>query len=298
MSMKRILCAFLLLCILPFQALGESIINLIENPDATYSFAEGVPLLEVVFPRVHSSDCAVVRFGDEVMMIDASTSGERMHKRIQSALEAMAVSHIDVAFNSHPHNDHIDGFEVVYGHTPFDTFVVTFPEDHNKHIAAAVSFARENGVTIEHAGDGDVLYLGAGHDVALHVIQRDGPQWTDNDRSAMLKIVYGERSILFSGDIENRAQADYAKNPPACGIDVDILKYPHHGLARLNTDLLAAISPEISLINGGSDSGKNGRDFMKKKGQPFLVGYKGLTRMRTDGKIWVIDYLDEIVTDR
>ena len=299
MSVKRFFCLLLLLCLFPCVAHGDgNVINLIENPDAVYSFSPDVPLLEVVFPRVHSSDCAVIRFGDEVMMIDASTAGERMHKRIKSALEAMEVTRIDTAFNTHPHNDHIDGFPVVYEHTPFDRFIITFPEDYNRHMSAAVAYAKEKGVPVEYAANNDVLTFGSRGEVALHVIQRDGPQWTDNDRSAMLKIVYGERSILFTGDIENRAQADYAANPPDIGLDVDILKYPHHGIARLNTDLLELISPEITLINGGSDSGKNGRDFMKKKGYPFLIGYKGLTRMRTDGHIWVIDYLDEIVTDR
>lgn len=30
----------------------------------------------------------------------------------------------------------------------------------------------------------------------------------------------------------------------------------------------------------------------------FISGYQGLTRMRTDGSIWVIDYLHEDNTDR
>ena len=299
MRMKHLFAALLLLLCLPCLAHAEgSVVNLITDPDAAYEFKEGATLLEVVFPRVHSSDCAVIRFGDEVMMIDASHAGEGMQKRIKSALEAMNVTHIDTAFNSHPHNDHIDGFQVVYTHTPFDRLVLTFPEDYDKHISAAVSFAHEHGVKVEHVSDGDVLPMGPSGEVTMQVIQRDGKQWTDNDRSAMLLITYGERSILFTGDIENRAQADYAANPPACGLDADILKYPHHGLARINTDLLAAISPELSLINGGKDSGANGREFMTKKRYPFLVGYKGLTRMRTDGVIWVVDYLDEVVTDR
>ena len=132
----------------------------------------------------------------------------------------------------------------------------------------------------------------------MHVIQRDGVKWSENDQSAMLMIIYGERSILFSADIENHAQADYAANPPPCGIDADILKYPHHGIVRMNSDFLNAVSPEIVFTNGGLDSGRSGRDYLKRKKQPYLVGYKGLTRMRTDGRIWVIDYLEEIVTDR
>ena len=299
MLTRRILISLLFICLLPCMVWADgSVINLIDHPDAVYAFREGAPLLEVVFPRVHSSDCAVLRFGDEVMMIDASHAGEGMQKRIKSALEAMDVTHIDIAFNSHPHNDHIDGFIPVYDTAPFEKLVITFPEDYDKHMKSVVKFAQEHSIPIEHAADGDVLTLGPTGEVTLDVIQRDGSKWTLNDQSAMLMVRYGERSILFTGDIENRAQKSYAAEIPACGLDADILKYPHHGIGKLDTNLLAAISPEMTLINGGKDSGETGREFMKKKKLPFLVGYKGLTRMRTDGEIWVIDYLDEIVTDR
>ena len=30
----------------------------------------------------------------------------------------------------------------------------------------------------------------------------------------------------------------------------------------------------------------------------FISGYQGLTRMRTDGSIWVVDYVRETETDR
>ena len=299
MNIKRIFILLLFLCLIPCFAWTESsIINLIDHPDAEYAFREGATLLEVVFPRVHSSDCAVLRFGDEVMMIDASHAGEGMQKRIKSALEAMNVTHIDTAFNSHPHNDHIDGFAVVHDTATFGEFVIAFPEDYDKHMTAAVRFMNEKNVPIKQVGDGDVLFMGPSDEVIMDVIQRNGPKWTLNDLSAMLMIRYGNRSILFTGDIENRAQKSYAADIPSVGIDADILKYPHHGIGKLDLNLLEAISPEMTLINGGKDSGKTGREFMKKKKLPFLVGYKGLTRMRTDGEIWVIDYLDEIVTDR
>jgi len=299
MITRRILAALLLLLMLPCISLAEScIVNLIENPQATYSFAEGAPILEIVFPRVHSSDCAVLRMGDEVLMLDASIPGADMQARIQSALEAMGVTHIDVAFNSHPHNDHIGGFAEVYKVAPFDKLIITYPEDFNKFMVSALGFMADHSIPVEHAADGDLLSMGPSGEVSLHVIQRNGERWTENDQSAMLMVKYGERSILFSADVENRAQADYAANPPAIGIDADILKYPHHGLVRMNSDFLSAVSPEITLINGGLDTGREGREYMKRKKLPFLVGYKGLTRMRTDGQIWVIDYLDEVVTNK
>ena len=104
-------CALILL-LFPLCARAEEqpvIINLVEDASQDYRFEEGAPLLEIVFPRVISSDCAILRFEDQVMMIDSSTRSEKMNNRIQTACQTIGVDHIDVAYNSHPHNDHIDG---------------------------------------------------------------------------------------------------------------------------------------------------------------------------------------------
>ena len=34
------------------------------------------------------------------------------------------------------------------------------------------------------------------------------------------------------------------------------------------------------------------------QGGDRLIGYEGLTRLRTDGKVWVVDYMHENYTDR
>jgi hypothetical protein len=75
--MKRLIALLLLICLLPFAALAEEekqiIFDRTKNLTEEYVFPEGTPVLEIVFPRVYSSDCAIIRFGDETMMIDAST---------------------------------------------------------------------------------------------------------------------------------------------------------------------------------------------------------------------------------
>lgn len=68
-------CALILL-LFPLCACAEEqpvIINLVEDASQDYRFEEDAPLLEIVFPRVISSDCAILRFEDQVMMIDSST---------------------------------------------------------------------------------------------------------------------------------------------------------------------------------------------------------------------------------
>ena len=114
----------------------------------------------------------------------------------------------------------------------------------------------------------------------------------------MLLIQYGERTILFTGDVENRAQRSYFTTVPEGGIKADILKYPHHGQVKLDDRFLELIDPELVFMNGDSGVMEGAKKYLKKHGIPYLIGYDGLTRMRTDGRIWVVDYMREKETDR
>lgn len=297
--MKRLIC--LLLALLPLCALAQEpvIIDRTGNLTEEYRFPEGTPVLEIVFPRVYSSDCAIVRYGYDVMMIDASTATGEMQERVRSALYSMGVSYIDIAFNSHPHPDHINGFIPVAEYFPIGRLLLTFEEDYNDSMRRVVKAFSERGIPIEHVGDGDVFYLGPEEDVTVRVLQRnDNGLWGGNNRSAMLHIQFGERSILFAADVENHAQRSFGENPPAEGIRADILKYPHHGQVKLHDPFMDAISPSFVILNGANEVMTGGKNYLNRNKVPYLISYQGLIRLRTDGQIWVVDYLHEIYTDR
>ena len=301
--MKRLLSLFAALLLLPVLTLAEAaapiIIDRTGNLVEEYKFPEDTPILEIVFPRVYSSDCAIVRFGYDTMMIDASTATDAMQERIRSALRSMGVDYIDIAFNSHPHDDHINGFIPVAEYYPVGRLVLAFEEDANAEMKKVVAYYIEKDIPIEHVEDGEIFYLGAEEEVTIRVMQRnDSGTWEPNNRSAMLHIRYGERSILFCGDVENHAQRSFGENPPAEGLKADIMKYPHHGQVKLHDPFFEAIAPELVFMNGANQVMEGAKNYLNKRKVPYLIGYEGLTRLRTDGNVWVVDYLHEDYTDR
>ncbi len=84
---KLLLLLLMMALLLPTFAMAETpvIVNLVENPDAEYHFEDGAKILEIVFPRVYSSDCILLRYDGMVMMIDASTKNATMRNRIYTA---------------------------------------------------------------------------------------------------------------------------------------------------------------------------------------------------------------------
>ena len=282
--MKRFLLILLVLALIPGLAMADGkVINLVADPDAEWHFAENAPVLEVVFPPVKGADAAILRMGDEVAMIDAATAGQR--QRVADTLKALDISRVNIAFNTHPHDDHIVGFQHVPETAKMDKLVITFPEDANNHMKNTLRVMEELGIPVEHAADGDVLRVGQAE---LKVIQKTEKWFTDNNKSAMVMVTYGDCRLLMAADVELDAQNLLLKTCPE-ELDADILKYPHHGVAKAGWNFLKHISPELSVITNGRYNVKNTRKDAEKRGIPLVYTAEGTVRLRTDGNIWVVD---------
>lgn len=85
------------------------IIDRTADPTLTYTFPEGSQLLEIWFPNLHDADAALLRFGDENVLIDCATEFV-MGRRTVKLLELTGTNHLNAIYNSHPHNDHLLGF--------------------------------------------------------------------------------------------------------------------------------------------------------------------------------------------
>jgi len=288
MKAKRFLALCLLLIFLPCLSLAEgAVINLIDHPDAEYAFAEDAELFTIVYPNIHGSDCCIMMYQDEVWMVDCSTD-DQAPKLVVPALAALGVTHVDVAFNSHPHDDHITGFEFIGDQASIGKLLIAFDNNHNHILKRTVYRLTNKGTAVERVYDGDVLTMGDGG-VVMDVVQRHGGEFTDNDRSAMLMVRFGKRSIFMTGDIENRGQKGLLKNPPACGVAADILKYPHHGHAKMDDELFRLMNPELVIVTAHEMPADDGFAFLKRMDVPGVSTWYGCIRLRTDGQIWVVD---------
>jgi len=265
--------------------MNSCIINLLEHPQAAYAFREDASILEMVYPTVQGSDACVIRMGQEVMLLDCSTD-DQAPVHVIPVLKAMGIDHIHVAFNSHPHEDHITGFETLEGFA-LDKLLIAHEENYNSAMIHALEVLRGRGVKVEHVQDGDVLRLGQAE---MTVIQRAREGFQINDLSAMLKIRCGERTLLSTGDVEDSAQQAMLDQAPACGLTADIMKFPHHGLGGVLDGFYAAISPDLVVMTA-REWPNPGLAYLQARGAKVLNTWDAPIRLRTDGHIWVVDTL-------
>lgn len=136
----------------------------------------------------------------------------------------------------------------------------------------------------------------------------DLPKAVVNANSMWLKITYGDRSMLFTGDVMKRAKNAYSPDSPnyaeepfdvmlsyyadKCGEDVfdaDIVKFPHHGQVRAEASkgVFEVFSPEFIICTA-----TNFRETTVEKAQKYWDKYNGAyclsdgngMHIATDGK--------------
>jgi competence protein ComEC len=80
------------------------------------------------------------------------------------------------------------------------------------------------------------------------------PRFTNcNNHCVVLRVDFGQASILITGDLESAALPDLVKRYQGTGLlDVDVYLVGHHGSANGTTpDLVAAMTPRLALISMG-----------------------------------------------
>ena len=290
LRMCRVLAFFLTIVLLavPAAVLADEsrVVNHFLNPDQPCELREDVPLLEILFPSIAGCDCAVFRMEDQVMMIDAGSSYMAEHFIIPF-LEQLDIRHIDTAFLTHPHDDHVDGFlSMLEKGFTFSTFYYCQKPDVSFRLSRAVSRMEKSGAQVRQLMEGDTFTFG---EASVTVIERRRSDFTLNDLSGLTLIEYGKCRYLGTGDVENRAQIMLTEQVPECGLQADILKHPHHGYARINGDLLGLIDPELVIITGLISEIRQATSFLDRQEVPWIRPWENPIRILCDGEVFLVE---------
>ena len=223
------------------------VINRITNPRSGnhFRFQIDAPILHIWFPNVSNADEAILLYEGDVWLIDCGD--ERMGARGAELMRFLGIERIQRLFNTHPHHDHINGLQVTHEAAAVEELDICFAEDVSERMAHAVQYANDQGIRIGHFRDGDVFTMGEDGAVTLTFYVGDYPELDMNNASAVTMVRYGERTILFTADVERKGQAALIERVPTRDLKADIIKYPHHGKRPLQKAFYEAVSPEIAI---------------------------------------------------
>ena len=276
------LLALLLTLVCLCGALAEKRVYFAGEEDAV-PFAQDAQTLDLYVCPILGADSMILTAQGQAMLVDMGAN--TAYRVIRELLEQLGIEKIDIAFNSHPHNDHLGSIKDIVDHYPVDVFITAFPEDYTGSAVIqkqGIKAVRAADVPILTVADGDTLTLG---DARMTVIQQTEFD-TPNERSAMLRIEYGNCTLLLTGDVCESAQPLLAQTHE---LSADIFKYPHHGLTPLDEAFLAAVGGEYAFIPHGYLNTKDAQKQLTQAGIRHDFATWGTIHLSTDGEYWLVE---------
>ena len=262
------------------------LVDRIHDEEAVWSFDPDAELLHIWFPRIHDCDAALIACGGEYALIDCCDEGQA--SRLANLIMAAKVPRIDWLFNTHPHHDHLGGLSAVADTVPVRQFLICFHEYYNERMQSALAVAKARMIPVVHYGDGDRFEIGSAQ---LQVFLKGEPDWSVNEQSAVMRLSLGERSMLFMADTQARTFNLLAAMEERGLMDVDIIKYPHHGVELLTESFLRACEPDFAVITN-TDRVSEALALLDREGIAYALTAYSAVHLVTDGSVWVAELLD------
>lgn len=199
------------------------------------------------FIDVGQGDAILITSAEGNMLVDTSVKSAR--DELVAYLEAAGVRTIDYLVLTHPDADHIGNADYVIDN--YDVKNILLPD------FAATSKTYESMLTAMENSEANVICPEPGYTFSIGALQNTviapNDDYKDaNEVSIVIKSVYGETSVMLTGDAEVESEEDIVKIWSAEALKCDILKVGHHGSTSSTTDdFLAAVDPDIAVISCG-----------------------------------------------
>ncbi len=220
-------------------------------------------LMRVSFINVGQGDATLIKIPyGKTVVIDGGGSSAVSKKDLGEEifvpyLRQHGVNTIDYAILSHYDKDHAQGIAAAARIMKVKNLILPYRgSGQNKEYKKIIEeIAVQNKINVLYFKEGDVLKFGDAVFEAFAPTQQNGDNrmMSENDKSLVLKLTYGNTSFLFTGDIETAAIGKLVKYEDK--IRSDVLKAAHHGSDESNpTKLIRTVAPECAVISVGKDN--------------------------------------------
>ncbi len=246
---------------------------------------------DAFFLKFPNGETALIDAGEKTFGFD---NGERV---VFPLLNHLAVSKIDYAFISHLDADHCGGFKSLIARgmigqvykpqvDSLDIGDLKFESFLKKYNVPYRYFKREE----IHLGNANLYILNEPENLNFLPV-------SNNEKSGIIKLVYGKTSFLFTGDAEKNSE-NFLLTKNGSFLKSDVLKISHHGSSTSSSkNFVEAVSPRFALISCGIGN-KFGHPSKKvldrlQRIKIFRTDKDAAVLLRSDGEnIYRIDWKD------
>ncbi|MEO6333792.1 MAG: ComEC/Rec2 family competence protein [Pyrinomonadaceae bacterium] len=261
-------------------------------------------LLKIDFLDVGQGDSALVTFPDgTTMLVDgggqmnfrgSDDDFEPDRRRIGEAVVSeflweKGYSSIDYIVATHADADHIQGLADVARNFSIGSILVGAVAEDDPEFTELMEVAESRRITVSGVHLGDHLSIGGATVQIFNPENNLPPSGSANNASVVMKIAFGTRSFLLTGDIEQATERTLLANPVS-DLRTDVIKVAHHGSRTSSTEsLVDRVAAETAVISVGRKS-RFGHPhpevvarWRESGAQIFKTGDKGTVTIETDG---------------
>jgi competence protein ComEC len=163
---------------------------------------------------------------------------------------------LDVVALTHAHQDHIGGLTAILDNFRVGTLWIG-REVESTALANLEKLAHEKKIAIVHEMRGNAFSWDGVETQLLwpEIAPTEiGPTPKNND-SLVLRLKYGERSMMLPGDAEKQAESSILSDNSEEALQADVLKVGHHGSKNSTMPgFLATVRPRVAVISAGEDN--------------------------------------------
>ncbi|MCH8062888.1 MAG: DNA internalization-related competence protein ComEC/Rec2 [Chloroflexi bacterium] len=251
--------------------------------------------LHVYFADVGQGDgVLIVTPGGRQVLIDGGPDPLKFAQFISEKMPSNDRT-IELMVLTHPHGDHVNGLiEVLRGYDVEMVLERAVAYDSAPYVAWRQAVDSE-GANVVQAQAGQVVELDSG--VLMQVVSPprrllSGTASDVDNASVAVRLVYGDVSFLFTGDMFSEAEGRLVREGIA--LDSDVLKVGHHGSRTSSTKaFLDRVRPAVAVISAG-EGNRFGHPHSKAvesllehvpETNIFLTSERGAIELVTDGKV-------------
>lgn len=200
------------------------------------------------------------------------------------------LDHVDYVLATHADADHIQGLNDVLKNFRVRAALVARAPAIDPEFREFARTALDSGVPVYMIGRGDLFHFGT---VTAEVLwptrETNALAPSQNNDSIVLRLKFGERTLLLTGDIEREAEAALIAQPE--NLRCDVIKVAHHGSRTSSTQsFVNAARPNLAIISVGQQSpfghphAEVVRRWQDSGAQVLTTGRSGTITISTDGQ--------------
>ena len=210
--------------------------------------------LEVTFFDVGQGDAIFIETPEgHQILIDGGPDSTILEKLAQEI--SFWDQTIDLIILTHAESDHLSGLIEVLKRYKVENIIWTGAEKDSTYLKEWKRLIEEEGANIKIAKQGQRIITQSCLINILYPFENlSGQEFKNlNDSSIVARLVFNQKSFLFSGDIYKSIENKLIENK--IFLDSDVLKISHHGSKTSSSaDFLEKVTPEIAVISVGKDN--------------------------------------------